>query len=233
MIVTKGLHIGYKSSIAEVQDIKLDAGVYILIGKNGSGKSTLLKTIAGQLDSIQGAIEINGKEIKSIRKSNLPKLISFVGSKFPDVDFLNVVDYIALGRSPHNDFFGRKTARDAEVIDQAIDTLQIQDLKNRFTSQLSDGERQLAAIAQALTQETSIIILDEPTAFLDYLNKKIVLENLIKISAKFNKCILLSSHDIDLSIDAQRPFLVVRKDTNTIELLAAETSKNTIISIAF
>ena len=104
MIVTKGLHIGYKSSIAEVQDIKLDAGVYILIGKNGSGKSTLLKTIAGQLDSIQGAIEINGKEIKSIRKSNLPKLISFVGSKFPDVDFLKVVDYIALGRSPHNDF---------------------------------------------------------------------------------------------------------------------------------
>lgn len=233
MIRTKDLHIGYSESILAVEDLNLDAGVHILIGKNGSGKSTFLKTITGQLLSIKGSIKLAGKDISTISIAALPTTISFVGSQFPIVDFLRVSEFVILGRSPHSNFFGKKTKKDIDSMNEALEILGIEYLKDRFTSELSDGEKQLVSIAKALTQETPIIALDEPTAFLDYSNKKLVLENLITISKKFNKCILLSSHDIDLSLEANCPFLVVVNKLKKIKFIEHGISKSELIGMAF
>ncbi|NRA13631.1 MAG: ABC transporter ATP-binding protein, partial [Crocinitomicaceae bacterium] len=176
MIKTQGLHIGYSESILSVDDLNLSNGVHILIGRNGSGKSTFLKTLTGQITSIKGNIKLIDKEVSSISIEEIPKIISFVSSHFPVVDFLRVSEFVGLGRNPHTNFFGKRRSEDIEAIEKALETLGITYLKDRFTSQLSDGEKQLVSIAKALTQETAIITLDEPTAFLDYSNKKLVLE---------------------------------------------------------
>lgn len=233
MIKTRGLHIGYSESILQVDDLNLSNDVHILIGKNGSGKSTFLKTITSQLASIKGAIELDGKDLTSISIAEIPKTISFVSSQFPIVDFLRVSEFISLGRSPHTNFFGKKTLNDSEAMQRSIEVLKIEYLKDRFTSELSDGEKQLVSIAKALTQETPIIALDEPTAFLDYSNKKLVLENLISISKEFNKCIILSSHDIDLSLEAECPFLVVEDTSKRIKFVENGISKSDLIGLAF
>lgn len=233
MIKTQGLHIGYSESILSVDDLNLKRGVHILIGRNGSGKSTFLKTLAGQVSKIEGSIKLKNKEVSSISIEELPRIISFVSSQFPIVEFLRVSDFVGLGRNPHTNFFGKKTGEDIEAIDKALDTLSISYLRDRFTSELSDGEKQLVSIAKALTQETTIIALDEPTAFLDYSNKKLVLDKLVVIGEEFNKCILLSSHDLELSIEANCPFLVIEDQSKSIRFVEAGISKEELIEIAF
>lgn len=233
MIKTQGLHIGYSESILSVDNLNLSSGVHILIGRNGSGKSTFLKTLAGQVAKIEGSIKLKNKEVSSISIEELPRIISFVSSQFPIVEFLRVSEFVGLGRNPHTNFFGRKTTEDIGVIDKALETLNISYLRDRFTSELSDGEKQLVSIAKALTQETAIIALDEPTAFLDYSNKKLVLEKLVTIGQEFNKCILLSSHDLDLSIDTDCPFLVIEDRSKSIRFIEAGISKAELIEIAF
>lgn len=233
MITTEQLHIGYSKSILTVEDLNLSSGLYILAGKNGSGKSTLLRTLSGQLSPVRGSVEIEGTDLTNINKADLPKKIAFVGSHFPIVDFLKVEDFIALGRSPFTNFFGRKTDNDNSIIKRSIETLKIEHLAGRFTSELSDGEKQLVSIAKALVQETKIIALDEPTAFLDYSNKKLVLDQLIEISESMNKCIIMSSHDIDLCLEAKRPFLVVHDKENVVKTVDADISKSELLALAF
>ena len=230
MIQTQGLHIGYSESILSMDDLHLSNGVHILIGRNGSGKSTFLKTLAGQIPKIMGSIKIQNNEVSAISIEELPKIISFVSSQFPIVEFLRVSEFVGLGRNPHTNFFGKKTNKDIEAIDKALETLGISYLRDRFTSELSDGEKQLVSIAKALTQETA---LDEPTAFLDYSNKKLVLGKLVAIGQEFNKCILLSSHDLDLSLDVNCPFLVIDDTSKTIRFIEPGISKSELIKIAF
>lgn len=233
MIESKGLHIGYSDSILKVQDLQLKTGLHILIGKNGSGKSTFLKTITGQLAPIEGNISLNDHDIGSIELTKIPTIISFVGSQFPIVDFMRVFEFIELARSPYTNYFGRISQKDHQISMEALQILGIENLKYRFTSQLSDGEKQLVSIAKAISQETSIIALDEPTAFLDYSNKKLVLDKLIKLSQEFDKCIILSSHDIDLSIEANCPFLVINDNKKELQIHDSSITKQEIISIAF
>jgi|TARA_B110000908_G_scaffold93525_1_gene110803 iron complex transport system ATP-binding protein len=233
MIQTQGLHIGYSESILSMDDLHLSNGVHILIGRNGSGKSTFLKTLAGQIPKIMGSIKIQNNEVSAISIEELPKIISFVSSQFPIVEFLRVSEFVGLGRNPHTNFFGKKTNKDIEAIDKALETLGISYLRDRFTLELSDGEKQLVSIAKALTQETAIIALDEPTAFLDYSNKKLVLGKLVAIGQEFNKCILLSSHDLDLSLDVNCPFLVIDDTSKTIRFIEPGISKSELIKIAF
>lgn len=233
MIQTEGLHIGYKDALVEVENLNLESGVHILIGKNGSGKSTFLKTIAGQLSPISGKIQIAGKLLSEIESAQIPKIVAFVSTRFPVVDFLRVSEYIALGRSPHTAYFGKLRSEDLSSVNNAIESIGITHLKDRFTNELSDGERQLVAIARALAQETPVIALDEPTAFLDYSNKKLVLENLSRIAKKFNKCVIISSHDIELSIESECPFLVVESREKKIIYSDNRLAKGELLSMAF
>ncbi|MBL1281521.1 MAG: ABC transporter ATP-binding protein [Fluviicola sp.] len=234
MIRTEDLKIGYHSPLLQVENFTLQKGeLYFLIGKNGSGKSTFLKTISGQLSPISGRAFLNEKLSTEIPFRDLPKTVSFVSSHFPIVDFLKVEDFIALGRNSHTSYFGKLQASDSQVINSTIKRLQISHLIGRFTSELSDGEKQLVAIAKALVQETPIILLDEPTAFLDYSNKTLVLETLKRISVEMEKCIILSSHDLDMSLEMNCPFLVVNFQEKSLQLIDSSVSKQDLLRIAF
>jgi iron complex transport system ATP-binding protein len=156
-----------------------------------------------------------------------------VSTTFPQVDYLRVTEFIGMGRTPHTNALGRFAENDHAIVKEALKKLNISELQNKFTSELSDGERQLCAIAKAIAQETNIIILDEPTAFLDYSNKIKVLNILKQIALEMNKCIILSSHDIDLSINANCPFLVLNKTTTKMEFLHPPIEKEKIILLAF
>lgn len=233
MIQTQNLHIGYQKSLLQVEDIHLEAAVYILVGRNGSGKSTFLKTISGQLKPISGNIQLGEDDLSKISLAALPKKIAFVQSHFPVVDFLKVSEYIALGRSPHTSYFGKLNNEDENAVNESIELLGLANFKDRFTDQLSDGERQLVSIARAFAQGTDIIALDEPTAFLDYKNKSLILEKLIKLAKQHDKCVILSSHDIDQSLAANCPFLVVNQRDRVLELCPSGIDKNILLKKAF
>lgn len=235
MIKFKNAAIGYSNTILfSIDSLELkNGGLYILIGKNGSGKSTLLKSIIGSQPLLSGQITINGKNVQSISKLDLSKSISFVQSTFPQTDYLRVYDYIALGRAPYTNALGRLKLTDKTIIEKAFKILKIEHLRNKFTSDLSDGERQLVSIAKALAQDTSTILLDEPTAFLDYSNKSLLHTTLKRIAKDTNKCIVLSSHDLDLSLETQCDFIAVNSKSKQLEFINAPTSKQDLIEIAF
>lgn len=233
MIELKNVEIGYVESILKVQNISLTAGkMYVLVGKNGSGKSTFLKTLTKQIRPKSGSIHLNQRELSSISPSVLPELLAFVPVHFPHMDYVRAREYIAAGRAPYTNVLGKLAQKDNEEVAHAIHLLQINALENRFTSELSDGEKQLVSIAKAIAQETPIILLDEPTAFLDYSNKKKVLHFLRETAIQLNKCIVLSAHDLDLCLEFTEDFLVVEEATHSLKMVVAP-SKSALISMAF
>ena len=188
----------------------MDAGkVYALVGLNGIGKSTFLNSITGQTSLLSGKLFLNQQELQKISKVNLPKLIAYVDSSFAGVEYLTVFDYLALGRSPHTNNMGKLNTEDKQVIQEVVRELNLVHLIEKDTSEISDGERQLCAVARAIIQSTPIILLDEPTAFLDYLNRQKLIELLVLITEKQQKTIILSSHDIDICINNALEFLIV------------------------
>ena len=235
MIQFTKTHIGYTSpALFTIDDIVLEENsVCILVGKNGSGKSTFLRTIIKHEKIIQGDILLYGRSIKGIKDNSISKHIAYVPTTFPQVDYLRVTEFVGMGRTPHTNALGRFSEKDHGIVKEALKKLHISNLEHKFTGELSDGERQLCAIAKAIAQETKIIVLDEPTAFLDYSNKIKVLNILKEIAAEMNKCIILSSHDIDLSIMANCPFLVLNKTDAKMELLLPPIEKEKLMLMAF
>jgi iron complex transport system ATP-binding protein len=233
MIELKNIEIGYSESILSVHDMTLESGkMYVLVGKNGSGKSTFLKTLSKQIRPQSGTILLNQRELESRTSSALPELLAFVPVQFPHMDYVRTCEYIATGRAPYTNVLGKLAQKDYEVVAEAIQLLEIGALEHRFTSELSDGEKQLVSIAKAVAQETPIILLDEPTAFLDYSNKKKVLHFLRETAIQLNKCIVLSAHDLDLCLEFTPDFLVIDESTHTLKVVEAPT-KSELIRMAF
>lgn len=233
MIQFKEVQIGYKSVLIQMNELTLNAGnIYALIGSNGSGKTTLLNTIIGKTPLIKGSLFIETTNIKEFHKTDLAKKIAYVEAKFDGIEYLTVKDYISLGRTPHTDALGRLRSDDIEHIENAIKTMCLEDYVDRFTTELSDGERQLTAIARALAQDTAIIILDEPTAFLDYGNRKRLIKTLSYIASRLNKCILFSTHDIDLCLEERLAMLIVDQEAKQLQEYTSIT-KSEILKIGF
>lgn len=233
MIQLKNVHIGYSERILTCDHVQLECGeVYVLVGKNGIGKSTLLKTLSKQIPAISGEISLGNRNLENLSTRDLPKLLSFVPVHFPHMDYVRTREFISAGRAPYTNAFGKLTATDSTEIERAIDLLGIRPLSDRFTSELSDGEKQLSAIAKAVAQKTDIILLDEPTAFLDYSNKKKVLGLLKETASTLNKCIVLSAHDIDLCLEFTSKFLIVNSNTRKLELYNSPT-KVELLQLAF
>lgn len=233
MIRLDQCRIGYSSPIVTSQRLELSAGeVYVLTGRNGAGKSTLLKTITREVALLSGEILVDHKPLNQISRAELPRYISFVTAHFPPIDFLRTEEYIGLGRSPYTNFIGKLSEEDHRIVEQVIEQLGIQHLVGRFTSALSDGEKQLVAIAKAIAQESTCILLDEPTAFLDYSNKIHVIQLLLDVAKSLNKCIIFSSHDLELCLDNVSQFLVINDQTAELEILTSPDRK-TLIAHAF
>lgn len=235
MIDIQNIEIGHKTPLFSIENLQLIKGeMYILIGANGSGKTTFLQSIIGVLKPFKGEIKINNKSVLSLNRLDRAKTIAFVNSKFDGIDFLRVKDYIALGRTPYTNALGRLLESDWKIVDEVIALLNLEKFQDKFTTELSDGERQMAAIARAITQQTDLIILDEPTAFLDYSNRKKVMELMKFIAVELKKCIIVSSHDLELCLESNASLLVVNKSLKKVLHYEANSiDKQTLIEIGF
>ena len=212
-IQLRNLSIGYQTkhsvrTVAEGINGAIRSGeLTCLLGANGVGKSTLLRTLAAFQPAIKGEILISRSEecgvrseITSLTDKELSKLIGVVLTEKPDVRNMSVRELVSLGRSPYTGFWGTYTDEDLSIVDEAIEMVGITDLVRRPVHTLSDGERQKVMIAKALAQQTPVIFLDEPTAFLDYPSKVEVLQLLRRISREAEKTIFLSTHDVELAL---------------------------------
>lgn len=225
MIKFKDVKIGYSTPIVEVSFSELEKGrIYALIGSNGSGKSTFLKTVCGQQKSVSGTISINGKSTSEMNRRELAHTVAFVPSKFPETDFMSVSDFISLGRTPYISNIGHLSETDKTVVEKVIEQVQIKHLVSKNTSQLSDGERQLCAVARALAQQTPIILLDEPTGFLDYRNKRRLLELLSKLTKELGIIVLFSTHDIESIRQFDIQLLGITADSKSKKMKMIEQS---------
>lgn len=206
LILTKALSVGYKqgrncSPLHSNINVKLMVGEFAcLLGPNGAGKSTLLKTFAGFLPKISGDVYINGKNPDKLDAATKARLISVVLTERLVVPNMTVYDLVALGRSPFTGFFGRLTGKDRQMVLKAIGDAGLDGFANRNLMELSDGERQKALIAKALVQETPLILLDEPTAFLDLPSRVEIMHLLKNLAHKKRIGVLLSTHDLDLAL---------------------------------
>ncbi len=171
-----------------------------LLGANGVGKSTLLRTLSAFQPRLSGEIHIQGKDVSSYTDKQLSKVISVVLTEKCDIRNMSAVELIGLGRSPYTGFWGTLSKEDKAVVDHAIELVGIPHLAHRMVHTLSDGERQKVMIAKALAQETPVIYLDEPTAFLDFPSKVEMMQLLHLLSRQTDKTIFLSTHDLELAL---------------------------------
>lgn len=192
--------IGHSSTaILEHLNFALYPGDFVcLMGSNGRGKTTLLRTLCGQLPLIRGTIELQQHSLHSLAASQLSRHMAVVLTERLDLPHMTVKEFVALGRAPHTGFWGSLRAEDWEAVDRALKDLQIEELAQRPFNQLSDGQKQMVLVARAVAQETAIILLDEPTNFLDMPHKMNLLSLLKKIATERRTAILFSSHDWDL-----------------------------------
>ena len=171
-----------------------------LLGANGAGKSTLLRTLSAAQPQLSGKLWLNGKDIESYSERERSKTIGVVLTDKTFAGGLTVYELVALGRQPHTGFFGILNKNDHKIVHNAIESVGIMHKAESYIAELSDGERQKAMIAKALVQESPIIILDEPTAFLDVVSRIEIMQLLHKIATEQNRAILLSTHDIDQAL---------------------------------
>lgn len=214
-ITLSHLSVGYKVGHAVVSDINLalqSGKLASLIGANGVGKSTLLKTLTGFLPKLEGSLLLDGKDISEFSQRALARQISIVLTQKPDVQNLTVEEIVGLGRSPYTGFFGKLHANDQQIVDESITAVGIEKLKNRMIQTLSDGERQKVMIAKALAQQTPVIFLDEPTAFLDFSSKVETFQLLQRMAHEMGKLVLLSTHDLELAVRFSDTLLQVNGD---------------------
>lgn len=214
-ITLSHLSVGYKVGHTVVSDINLtlqSGKLASLIGANGVGKSTLLKTLTGFLPKLEGSLLLDGKDISEFSQRALARQISIVLTQKPEVQNLTVEEIVGLGRSPYTGFFGKLHANDQQIVDESITAVGIEKLKNRMIQTLSDGERQKVMIAKALAQQTPIIFLDEPTAFLDFSSKVETFQLLQRMAHEMGKLVLLSTHDLELAVRFSDTLLQVNGD---------------------
>ncbi len=229
MIRCKNLVIGHQNVLFTIPELTLHPGkLSALIGKNGAGKSSFMQTLLGHVSPLSGTCLIENQPINEIKPRQLAEKIAFVSAQFAGISLLNVRDYISLGRLPYTNRLGSLDEEDKRIVQEIIRLLEIEHLTQKDTAQISDGERQIVSIGRALAQQTSILLLDEPTAFLDYPNRILLLEKLKVIAKKQQISILFSTHDLEMSlrfsdvhlvIDPKQKILIEKQSTTLSDLI--------------
>lgn len=202
MFELKHLSTGYGNRIVtpDINATLVPGELTSLLGPNGVGKSTLLRTLSTFLSPIQGEIILQGKVLKNLSASQMSRLIGVVLTERPDVQNMTVRDMVGMGRSPYTGFWGRLTSADEHYVSEAMNLAGIMALGGRMFNTLSDGERQKVMIAKVLAQQTPVILLDEPTAFLDFPSKVEMMRLLRRLAHEMKKIIFLSTHDVELAL---------------------------------
>ena len=206
-IQTFNLNIGYhqKKKAAEPLHKDLNLSLYpgeltCLLGLNGAGKSTLLRTLCGLQPNLGGEVHLMGKPVSQYSQRAFSLIMGVVLTDTTNAGGLTVRELVSLGRHPHTNFLGKLSTKDLDIVEQAMYDTNIVHKADQYLSQLSDGERQKAMIAKTLAQQCPIILLDEPTAFLDITARMEAMALLHRIASQQNKTILLSTHDLDTAI---------------------------------
>ena len=201
MLSSTSLSIGYHQPLASSLNLQLrPAELVCLIGPNGAGKSTLLRTLAGMQSPLKGSVKIDEVDLHSMPALELAKQLAIVLTGRIEAGNLSAYALVTLGRHPYTDWRGTLTPRDEEAVQHAMRLTGSDVLASRPIHELSDGERQRVMIARALAQEPKILLLDEPTAFLDLPRRVELLQLLKRLSRDTNCAILLSTHDLDLAL---------------------------------
>ena len=212
LLETTDLAIGHGSvRLAEQLAIQLHAGsLTALMGPNGIGKSTLLLTLAGLQKPLNGHAFLSGQDVHTMAAKERARKIALVTTRRTDAALLTVEALVGLGRHPWTGPWGRFSAADKEAVERAMDQADIMHLRDRSVEHCSDGERQKVVIARALAQETPLLLLDEPTAFLDLPNRAAIVRLLRDKAATDVRAVLFSTHDLQLALDLCDRLLLMR-----------------------
>jgi len=220
-IELKQLSVGYKhpgaAPLEVLKNIIFTAApgeMVALIGSNGIGKSTLLRTLAAFQPWFAGDIQISGKGLKTLNPKEIARIMSFVSTESIRVPNLTVFDLVAYGRFPYTNWIGMLGGEDKAVVSEAIEKVGLGGFEQRSAMQISDGERQRAMIARALAQDTPVIILDEPTAYLDVSNKYEIFHLLQVLAVEKKKTIVLSTHDLNIALREVDKLWIVTENGN-------------------
>ncbi|NOY36669.1 MAG: ABC transporter ATP-binding protein [Chlorobi bacterium] len=193
---------GQRRILASGLDLSAREGeLTAIVGPNGIGKSTLLRTIMRLQPALGGTIDIDGRNTSGFSTRDFARFCSFVPAGKIPVARLTVEEIITLARYPHTGWFGKLSPEDIRIVEEAIYSLNLQDLRLRFIDELSDGEKQRTWIARALAQGTPLVILDEPTAFLDIPNRFEIYRLLRQIAVSQHRLFLFASHDLEFVSD--------------------------------
>jgi iron complex transport system ATP-binding protein len=221
-IELKGLSTGYHTKkgdrvVSQSITATLQAGeLTCLLGPNGAGKSTLLRTLCAFQPPLSGEMLLDGCPLESFTSQELATRIGVVLTERQDIRGMRVREMVAMGRSPYTGFWGKLSAEDEAAVDAAIEAVGIQPLSRRMVHTLSDGERQKVMIAKALAQQTPVILLDEPTAFLDFPSKVEMLLLLAHLAHDMQKIIFLSTHDLELALQTADRLWLMGKETDGV-----------------
>lgn len=202
----RDLSIGYPDKhntkrVAEHLNASIHSGeLTCLLGTNGVGKSTLLRTLSAFQPPLGGTIDLLDRPLSTYDDRQLATVIGVVLTEKSDIRNMTVEELVGLGRSPYTGFWGTLKEGDRKIVHEAIARVRIEPLTQRMVHTLSDGERQKVMIAKALAQETPIIFLDEPTAFLDFPSKVEVMQLLHNLTHTLQKTVFMSTHDLELAL---------------------------------
>lgn len=226
MIRLEDISLGYgdrrliESVSTEIKQGTLTA----LIGRNGSGKSTLLRAIAGLGDIASGRLYLADKEIKTVSAHDMARTISFVNTERVRITNLCCRDVVALGRAPYTNWIGKMQREDSEIVMHSLSQVGMTEYADKTMDKMSDGECQRIMIARALAQQTPIILLDEPTSFLDLPNRYELCRLLADLAHRENKCILFSTHELDIALSLSDSIALI--DSPNLHHLEVEEMKN-------
>lgn len=231
-IVMHNLKVGFqKQIVCEIESAEVQrAQITVLCGPNGAGKSTLLKTIAKQIPAIEGTVSISGVALNELTELQLAKQLAFVPQFVETRRSLSVHEWVSLGRNPHQHWWSWEwTSEDKKKVDESLERTNCLSLKNKLIDELSGGERQRVLIATALAQEPDYMLLDEPTAHLDF-RHQLELMDLLKQLKGEGLGILLVLHDLTLTARIADDVMLLQKNSGSTGTLKAKGEVNAVLS---
>ena len=234
MITLKNFTIGFKGKVllSDIETSFADGALTALIGRNGSGKSTLLKAICGLNNNYHGEILIEEVNIRNLSPIQLSHKISFVHTQRPRISNMKCKDIVALGRTPYTGWSGKLNNKDKKIVMESLHMVGMSEYSDRRLDSLSDGECQKIMIARAIAQDTEIILLDEPTSFLDLPTRYDLVNLLKKLTIEKKKTIIYSTHELEIALK-KSDFIALFDSPNLINLTVEQMKSSDHISRLF
>lgn len=215
-VETEDLSVGYHGKVL-LSDIALKVKkgeILVLIGPNGAGKSTIIKNIIREMNPIGGNIYVKGRKIGDFTSKEYAKTMSVVLTEKINTEMMTCRDVVAMGRYPYTNYFGKLTKEDEVIVNESLEKVSAMDIADKDFSQISDGQRQRIMLARAICQKPEVIVLDEPTSFLDIRHKIELLDILQEMAVKDNVAVIVSLHEIELAAKIADYVMCVGADGN-------------------